>query len=395
MARRFFVIVITALLAACGKAHEADIAEKPEPAWTVEQLQEFQQFKSNASNRAAVADSIARAFPAAFNYDELRVNPSEAAAISQERLVELLGQPSVSFSLIDRPEYLGANARRLDFDPRELEILLYDIDCLAENAAADCAHLEAITLRRNVLRLRVLRGRTEDARVLMSQPTEPPVRAMKNRLVGDVGRLGWRIVPEVQAKQLAQQFAQATLDAEFYELGDVIYGRMVAPFQLIRASDTEAVCIASASDVFIPSKQQIYQQAQLRREANVRIVAFESTVESCEQRYHEGQFVLLKGESLAAAQLVRIHDLFNRRFASECNVPSWRTSHGLLSATGGVYRILVAPPESGRDRWSFDVTVEFALDAGGEYSALIGISPWGTRLKECRLSPVPRAIKSG
>lgn len=395
MARWFFVILITALLVACGKTHETESAQKPEPAWTAAQLQVFQQFKSNASSRVAFAGSVARAFPAAFNYDELRVNASEVAAISQERLVELLGQPSVSFSLVDRPEYLGASVRRLDFDPRELEVLLYDIDCLAATAATDCAYLEAISLRRNVLRVRVLRGRVEEARVLLSQPTEPRVRAMKNRLVGDAGRPGWRIVPEVQEKQLAQRFAQETLEAEFYERGDVIYGRMVAPFQLIKTSDTEAVCIASASDIFIPSKQQIDQQAELRRDANMRIVAFESTVEACTRLYDEGQFVLLKGESLAAAQLIRIHDLFNRRFASECNVPSWRTPRGLLSATGGVYRILVAPPESGRDRWSFEVTVEFALDPGGEYLALIGISPWGTRLKECRQSVIPRAIKSG
>jgi hypothetical protein len=386
VARWFFVMVITALLAACGKAHEAEFAEKPEPAWTAEQLQAFRQFKSSASGRAAVADSVARAFPAAFNYDDLRVNASEVAAISQERLVELLGRPSVSFSLVDRPEYLGAGVRRLDFDSRELEVLLYDVDCLAETAAADCAHLEAISLRRNMLRLRVIRGRTDEARVLLSQPTEPPVRALKNRLVADMDRPGWRILPELQAKELEQRFAQETLDAEFYAHGDVVYGRMLAPFRLIKTSDTESVCLATASDVFIPSMPQIAQSAELHRDANIRVVAFESTVEACKQRYSEGRFVLVKGESLAAGQLVRIHDLFNRRFASECDVPAWMTPNGLLSATGGVYRILVAPPESGRDRWSFDVTVEFALDKRGEYSVLIGISPWGTRLKECRQS---------
>jgi hypothetical protein len=72
-------------------------------------VQAFRQFKSNASGRAAAADGIARAFPAAFNYDRLRVNSSEVATISQERLVELLGRPSVSLSLVDRPEYLGAS----------------------------------------------------------------------------------------------------------------------------------------------------------------------------------------------------------------------------------------------------------------------------------------------
>ena len=81
MARWFFVISITALLTACGKAHETDIAEKREPEWTAEQLQAFAEFKSNSSSRAAVADSVARAFPAAFNYDELRVTASEVAAI--------------------------------------------------------------------------------------------------------------------------------------------------------------------------------------------------------------------------------------------------------------------------------------------------------------------------
>lgn len=392
MARWFFVISITALLTACGKAHETDIAENREPRWTAGQLQAFAEFKSNASSRAAVADSIAGAFPAAFNYDELRVNTSELATISQERLVDLLGRPSVSFSLVDRPAYLGANTRRLDFDPRELDVLLYDVDCLAEHAAADCMYLEAISLRQNVLRVRVLRGRTEESRALLSQPVEPPVRPMDARLVTDMVRPGWRILPEAQARKLAQRFAQETLDAEFYEHGDVVYGRMLAPFQLIKTSDMEAVCIASASDVFLPSTQR---DAELRRDANIRVAVFESTQADCKQRYIEGRFVLVKGESLAAAQLVRIHDLFNRRFASECDVPAWMTSHGLLSATGGVYRVLVAPPVSGRDRWSFDVTVEFAVDKGGEYSALIGISPWGTRLKECRQQVAPRAIKSG
>src|SRR5690606_13605696 len=66
------------------------------------------------------------------------------------------------------------------------------------------------------------------------------------------------------------------------------------------------------------------------------------------------------------------------------------TLRGLLDATGGVYRISVAPPASGRDRWSFDVTVEFAPDKGGEYTALVAISPWGTRLKECRQLVAPR-----
>lgn len=400
MTRWFFVIVITALLAACGKAHETDIAEKREPAWTAEQLQAFRQFRSSyrqesGSSRAAVAESVARAFPAAFNYDELRVIPSGVATISQERLVELLGRPSVSFSLVDRPEYLGANTRRLDFDPRELDVLLYDVDCLAEHAAADCAHLEAISLRQNVLRVRVLRGRTEEARALLSRSAEPPVRAMERRLVTDMVRPGWRILAEAQAREAAQRFAQETLDAEFYEHGEVRYGRMLAPFQLFKSSGTEAVCVAAATDVFIPSVRQSAEGSELRRDANLRVAVFESTVEACIQRYREGRFVLVKGESLAAAQLVRIHDLFNRRFASECDVPAWMTPAGLLDATGGVYRVLVAPPVSGRDRWSFDVTVEFGVDKGGEYSALIGISPWGTRLKECRHSVVPRAIKSG
>ncbi|WP_129647736.1 hypothetical protein [Peristeroidobacter agariperforans] len=392
MARWFFVISVTALLSACGKAHETNIAEKLEPRWTAQQLQAFAEFKTNASGRAAVVDDIARTFPAAFNYEELRVNASEVATIPQERLVELLGRPSVSFSLVDRPEYLGASTRQLDFDPRELEILLYDVDCLAERAAAECTHLEAISLRQNVLRMRVLRGRTEEARALLSPPTELPVRATHRRLVTDMVRPGWRILPEAETRKIAQRFAQETLDAEFYEHGDVVYGRMLAPFQLIKTSDMEAVCIASASDVFLPSMQR---DAELRRDANIRVAVFEATEQACRQRYAEGRFVLVKGESLAAAQLVRIHDLFNRRFASECDVPAWMTQQGLLSATGGVYRVLVAPPVSGRDRWSFDVTVQFALDKGGEYSALIGISPWGTRLKECRQQVVPRAIKSG
>lgn len=173
--RWFFVISVTALLAACGQANEANFAEKAESAWTAEQRQAFQQFKNNSTQRAAVADTVARSFPAAFNYDELRARPASATSISQERLVELLGRPSISFSWVDRPEYLGANGRQLDFDPRELQVLLYDIDCLAENVAADCAHLEAITLRQNVLRVRVLRSRREDALTLLSQPPEPPV----------------------------------------------------------------------------------------------------------------------------------------------------------------------------------------------------------------------------
>src|SRR5690606_32252388 len=162
VARWIFVILITALLSACDRAPKQRVAEGSAAVWNAEQLQAFQNFKTDPAQRATVADTVAGSFPAAFNHDELRVVPTAAAPIPQERLVELLGRPSASFSLVERPEYLGANRRRLDFDPRELHILLYDVDCLAAEAA-ECSHLEAIALRQNVLRVRVLRGRREDA----------------------------------------------------------------------------------------------------------------------------------------------------------------------------------------------------------------------------------------
>ena len=112
MARWIFMISTTALLIACSGAPEPDAGQSASEAWTAEQLRAFRQFKSDPAQRAATADTIARAFPAAFNYDELRVTQVDAALISQQRLVELLGQPSVSFSLVDRPEYFGANGRR-------------------------------------------------------------------------------------------------------------------------------------------------------------------------------------------------------------------------------------------------------------------------------------------
>src|SRR5690606_26337695 len=145
------------------------------------------------------------------------------------------------------------NRRRLDFDPRELHILLYDVDCLAAEAA-ECSHLEAIALRQNVLRVRVLRGRREDALALLSQPTTPPVRVARHRLVAQLPGAGWKALPADRARELARQFEKQTLDAEFYEHGDgeVVYGRMLAPFQLIKTSESEAVCIAAATDVFMP-----------------------------------------------------------------------------------------------------------------------------------------------
>lgn len=395
VARCFFVILITALLSACGDMGESSVAAVNAPAWNAEQLLAFQQFKSDPTQRAAVADTVARSFPAAFNYDELRVIATDAAQVPQERLIELLGRPSVSFSLVERPEYLGANRRRLDFDPRELHILLYDIDCLAGSGVPECAHLEAVALRQGVLRVRVVRGRQEDAAMLLSPPASSAVHATKNPLIAEMPGAGWRKLPHAQARDLARQFAKETLDVEFYEHDDgtVVYGRLLAPFQLIKTSETEAVCIATASDVFVPSMQRGVTKAELRHDANVRAVVFERTVDACAKRYADGRFVSLKGESLAATQLVRIHDLFHRRFASECNVPAWMTPHGLLEATGGAYRISVAPPPSGRDRWAFDITVEFAPDKGGEYTAVVAISPWGTRLKECRQSGAPS--KSG
>lgn len=398
MARWILVILITALLAACDDAREARVAEQSVAAWSAEQRQAFQQFRSDSARRAAVADVVARSFPAAFNYDELRVVSTDVAPIAQDRLVELLGRPSNSFSLVDRPEYLGANRRQLDFDPRELHILLYDVDCLAAGAGEQCSYLEAIALRQSVLRVRVVHDRREDAQTLLSPPPTPSVMpSMKNRLIAQMPQSGWLQVPHARAMEFAQKYVQETLDAEFYEHGngDVIYGRILGPFELIKTSESEAVCIATASDVFVPSTQQDAVNTELRRDANIRVVVFEPTMQACNQRYRDGQFVLVNGESLAAAQLVGIHDLFNRRFASECDVPAWMTPQGLLHATGGVYRVSVAPPASGRDRWAFDVTVEFAPDKGGEYTAVVAISPWGTRLKECHPSTVQTSIKSG
>lgn len=395
MARCLFVMLITALLAGCGDTSESRTAERDGPTWSAEQLQAFQQFKLDPVRRAAVADAVARSFPASFTHDEQRA-AGAAAPVPQEGLVELLGRPTVSFSLVERPEYLGAGRPRLDFDPRELHILLYDIDCLAESGAVECAHLEVIALRQRVLRVRVVRGRREEASTLLLPPESPAPQAMKNPLIAGMPGSGWRKVPHGRAMDLAQQFSKQILDAEFYEHEDgaVVFGRLLAPFELIKTSETDAVCIATASDVFVPSLLRPGTNAELRRDANVRVVVFERSVDACGKRYADGRFVLLKGESLAATQLVRIHDLFNRRFAAECNVPAWMTPQGLLHATGGAYRISVAPPPSGRDRWAFDVTVEFAPDKGGEYTALVAISPWGTRLKECRPSVPPKQLSS-
>jgi hypothetical protein len=395
LARCFFVMLITALLAGCGDTRESRSAERNGMSWSAEQLQAFQQFKLDPAQRAPVADAVARSFPVTFNHDEQRA-AGTAAPVAQESLVELLGRPNVSFSLVERPEYLGAERPRLDFDPRELHILLYDIDCLAESGAVECAHLEAIALRQRVLRVRVVRGRREEALMLLSPPESSATHAMKNPLIAEMPGSGWRKVPHSRAMDLAQQFSKQILDAEFYEHEDgaVVFGRLLSPFELIRTSETEAVCIAAASDIFVPSLLRSGTDTELRRDANVRVVVFEHSLDACGKRYADGRFVLLKGESLAATQLVRIHDLFNRRFAAECNVPAWMTPQGLLHASGGSYRISVAPPPSGRDRWAFDVTVQFALEKGGEYTALVAISPWGTRMKECRSSVSPQRLSS-
>lgn len=202
-------------------------------------------------------------------------------------------------------------------------------------------------------------------------------------------------MPPGRSQELGKQFGGQYLEAEFYEYGegDVVYGRIVAPLQLIKTSASEAVCIAATQDIFIPSLQLDPSSSSVRQKANMLIAVFAPNVEACGTQYGEGQFVRVMGESLAATQLVGVHDLFVRRFAAECDVPAWLTPHGLMHATGGAYRVSVAPPASGRDRWSFDVTVEFSVPKGGEYSAQVAISPWGTRLRECRQTGAP--IKSG
>lgn len=376
VARWFFVTLITALLSSCGR-HGADQAAQEQ--WSAEQLQAFQQFKSDATVRPKVVESIARAFPATFNH-------AAAGAMSQQRWVELLGRPSVSFSLVERPEYLAGEGPQQDFDPRELHILLYDVDCLTTGAGDVCSYLEVIALKQRVLRVRLLHGRRDESVALLSEPVTPPVRTEQSRLVEEMPRPGWRQVATGRARELAQQFGARSLDAEFYEHGDgdVVYGRIVGPMQLIKTSASESVCIADAEDIFVPSMQQDPTSSAQRRDANLRVVAFAASVEACADAYRAGQFVRLMGESLAATQLVGIHDLFVRRCAAECDVPSWLTPDGLMHATGGTYRIAVAPPDSGRDRWSFDVAVDFAVPKGGNFSAQVAISPWGTRLKECR-----------
>lgn len=396
MARWIFVMLITALLSACDGRDASDASKNSGETWNAEQLQAFQKFKSDATQRAAVAETVARSFPAAFNRNELQVDveSDEAGSISQRRLVELLGRPSVSFSLVEHPEYLGAKAPQLDFDPRELHVLLYDVDCLTTKSPEVCSHLEAIALKQSVLRVRLLQTRRDESVALLSQPPTPPaVRAEDRRLIPEMPQTGWRKVPPGRARDLAKQFGSQSLDFEFYEHGDgdVVYGRLVEPMQLIKTSDSESVCIAAAADVLVPSLRQDVSSAELRREANMRVAVFESTIEACQRSYGEGRFVRVTGESLAAAQLTGIHDLFVRRFAAECDVPAWLTPHGLMHATGGAYHVSVTPPVSGRDRWSFDVTVEFSPAKGGDYAALVAISPWGTRLKECRQLAGPRA----
>lgn len=378
MGRWIFVTLITALLAACGRGGAPGADRSAPEAWSDEQLQAFQRFKADAAGRAAVVETIARAFPATFNYD--------TRLISQQRLVELLGRPSVSFSLVERPEYLGDERPGQDFDPRELHILLYDIDCLATSGTDVCSHLEVVALKQNVLRVRLLHGRREESVALLSEPAIHPVHAEQGALMEEMVRPGWRQVPPGRALELAKQFGARSLGSEFYEHGDgdVVMGRILAPMELIKTSATESVCIASAEDIFVPSMQQDPSDSAQRREANLRIVVFAATLEACNESYRQGRFIRLLGESLAAAQLVGIHDLFVRRFAAECDVPAWLTPNGLMHATGGAYRITVAPPMSGRDRWSFDVTVDFSVPKGGDYSALVAISPWGTRLRECR-----------
>ncbi|MBM0107776.1 hypothetical protein JM946_23830 [Steroidobacter sp. S1-65] len=372
MARWIFVTLITALLSSCGR-HGADRATQED--WSAEQLQAFEQFKSDATARPRVVESIARSFPATFNHAD--------RAISQQRWVELLGRPSVSFSSVERPEYLAGEGPPQDFDPRELHILLYDVDCLMTGDGDVCSHLEVIALKQRVLRVRLLHGRREESVALLSEPATPPVRPEHSRLIAEMPRAGWRQVARGRAQELAKQFGGRSLDSEFYEHGDgdVVYGRIVAPMQLIKTSASESVCIADAEDIFVPSLQQDPRNSAQRRAANLRLVVFAASIEACAEAYRGGQFVRLTGESLAATQLAGIHDLFVRRFAAECDVPSWLTPNGLMPATGGSYRIAVAPPASGRDRWSFEVAVDFSVPKGGNYSAQVAISPWGTRLK--------------
>ena len=379
MARWIFVTLITALLSACGRGGAPDADRAFQEHWSAEQLQAFQRFKSDPAARTTVVESIARSFPASFSH-------ADAGAISQQRLVELLGRPSVSFSLVERPEYLAGEGPQQDFDPRELHILLYDVDCLTTGDSDVCSHLEAIALKQSVLRVRLLHGRREESVALLSEPAIQPVHMAQSRLIAQMPRPGWRQVPPDRAQALAKQLGVRSLDSEFYEHGDgdVLYGRMVAPMRLVKTSASESVCIADAEDIFVPSLQQDPSSSAQRREANLRVVVFAASVEACNETYRAGQFVRVTGESLAASQLAGIHDLFVRRFAAECDVPSWLTPNGLMHATGGTYRIAVAPPISGRDRWSFDVTVDFSVPKGGDYSALVAISPWGTRLKECR-----------
>lgn len=389
MGRWIFVTLITALLSACGRGGAPGADRSGQEHWSAEQLQAFQRFKSDAAGRAAVVETIARSLPATFNHD--------AGSISQQRLVELLGRPSVSFSLVERPEYLGDDSPRQDFDPRELHILLYDIDCLATSGSDVCSHLEAVALKQSVLRVRLLHGRREESVALLSEPAIHPVPAEQSRLIAEMPRPGWKQVAPGRAQDLAKQFGARSLDSEFYEHGDgdVVYGRIVAPMQLVKPSASESVCIADAEDIFVPSLQQDPSSSAQRREANLRVVVFAASIDACNESYREGRFVRLMGESLAATQLVGIHDLFVRRFAAECDVPAWLTPDGLMHATGGSYRIAVAPPASGRDRWSFDVAVDFSLPKGGDYSALVAISPWGTRLKDCRQADAGGAVKSG
>lgn len=211
VARWIFVSLITALLSACGGADAPGAGERSGETWSAEQLQAFEQFKSNVARRAAVAETVARSFPAAFNGPlaiegmtdgAIDPEPDNAGSISQPRLVELLGRPSVSFSLVERPEYLGTEGPPLDFDPRELHILLYDIDCLAAGESDVCSHLEAIALKQRILRVRLLQARRQESVALLSQPSiMTAARQEDRRLIPEMPQAGWSKVPRAGARK--------------------------------------------------------------------------------------------------------------------------------------------------------------------------------------------------
>lgn len=141
--------------------------------WTAEQLRAFELFRSaNPDDRLAGLTTVATAFPVAFDTYNLQAQESEGLKMPRAELLELLGKPAAQFSLAEHPEYLGANGRSTNFELRDLQILIYDIDCLKPTSSGVrklCSTMDVIMLKDTVLRVIV----TTDSRSEASKWLRP------------------------------------------------------------------------------------------------------------------------------------------------------------------------------------------------------------------------------